>query len=300
MKKAVAVLMCLLIVVICGSCKSERTLDGTEPSTRAPTELSTNFAATEAETLLSTSVSPKPTTNDEVQSIIESFLGVVPTQWSEKMAGIVDTFVPEGKELALTFDACGGKHGDAVDKELLDFLVARQIPATLFVNARWIDSNPVLFMELANNPLFEIENHGFSHRPLCVTPRDIYGIEGTDSVAKAVEEIKLNEDKIFSLTNRKTKFFRSGTAYYDDVAVQIANRLGYRIAGFRVNGDAGATFSATQIVTAMRKCQSGDIVICHFNQPQKQTAEGLRLAIPQLQAAGFTFVKLEDRISNLQ
>ena len=33
-----------------------------------------------------------------------------------------------------------------------------------------------IFLELANNPLFEIENHGYLHRPLSVTENSIYNI----------------------------------------------------------------------------------------------------------------------------
>jgi peptidoglycan/xylan/chitin deacetylase (PgdA/CDA1 family) len=40
------------------------------------------------------------------------------------------------------------------------------VPATLFVNARWIEANPRQFRQLAADPLFEIANHGTEHRPL--------------------------------------------------------------------------------------------------------------------------------------
>lgn len=232
------------------------------------------------------------------RQIAAQYQNSAPALWSEKMPGVVNRFPTQGKELALTLDACGGKYGSQADTELLDFLKAEQIPATLFINRRWIECNEALFLELASNPLFEIENHGYEHRPLCVTPREVYGINGTNSVDKAMDEILLNEDTIFRLTGQKTKFFRSGTAYYDDVAVALAGALGYQIAGFQINGDAGATFTAEQIVTAMNRCQSGDIIISHFNQPQKQTFEGLSQALPMLREQGFSFVKLEDRLCN--
>ncbi len=147
---------------------------------------------------------------------------------------------------------------------------------------------------MSNNDLFEIENHGYEHRPLSVTSNSIYGIDGTDSIKGVIDEIKLNEKNIYELTGRKTKYFRSGTAYYDDVSIKIASDLGYKAIGFSVNGDAGATFSKSQIENALSKSTSGDIVICHFNQPKKYTFEGLQYALKELRDKGYSFVKLED------
>lgn len=38
-----------------------------------------------------------------------------------------------GKSVALTLDACG----DGFDRDLIDYLIDRRIPATLFVTRRW-------------------------------------------------------------------------------------------------------------------------------------------------------------------
>lgn len=69
------------------------------------------------------------------------------------------------KVLALTFDACGGA-SDGYNKELIDYLRAEKLPATLFVTGVWIDKNKEAFADLARDPLFGIENHGLLHR-LC-------------------------------------------------------------------------------------------------------------------------------------
>jgi peptidoglycan/xylan/chitin deacetylase (PgdA/CDA1 family) len=91
--------------------------------------------------------------------------------------------------IALTFDACGGPGGSGYDRALIDFLRRREIPATLFINSRWIDANPAIFRRLAAEPLFEIANHGTRHRPLSVTGRSAYGIPGTRSAAEVYDEI---------------------------------------------------------------------------------------------------------------
>jgi peptidoglycan/xylan/chitin deacetylase (PgdA/CDA1 family) len=181
-----------------------------------------------------------------------------------------------------------------VDAALMDFLVREKIPATLFVNARWIDANPELFRKLAANPLFEIANHGMRHKPASVSGRSIYGINGTRNVSELVDEIELNAMKIEMITGKRPKLYRSGTAYYDEVAVEIAEKLGHHVAGFSVLGDAGATYSASQVRNALMKSNPGDVILCHMNHPESGTAAGIRAAVPELRKKGFTFVRMSD------
>ena len=49
--------------------------------------------------------------------------------------------------LELTFDAFGGPLGSAVDHPLLDLLCELAVPATLFLNERWIKTNPTVTAE---------------------------------------------------------------------------------------------------------------------------------------------------------
>jgi len=219
--------------------------------------------------------------------------GCVPEQWGERLEGVVSRFDTNKGEIALTLDACGGRGGSGYDGDLIDFLTARKIPATLFVNARWIDANPGIFASLARNPLFEIENHGWRHKPCSVAGRSVYGIAGTKDISELVDEVELNAVKIETLTGRKPVFFRAGTAYYDEVAVHIIRDLGYIPAGYSVLGDAGATYSREQVVAALLKAGPGDIILCHMNHPEGDTAEGIMDALHMLLDRGFSFVRLD-------
>lgn len=221
-----------------------------------------------------------------------------PTQWGEHVNGVHVRFQTNEKKMALTFDACGGPHGNDYDTPLIDFLRSEQIPATLFINERWIHANKSLFLELANDPLFHIANHGSEHKPLSVNGKKAWNITGTNSPQEVVDEIMKNHHTVQAFTGTEMKFFRSGTAYYDEVAVQIANDLGYEIVNFDILGDAGATYSSKQVVEALLQAKPGSIALLHMNQPNSETAEGVKQAIPLLKEQGFTFVTLEGK--NLQ
>jgi len=218
-----------------------------------------------------------------------------PRQWGENVTGIVTTFHTTQKEVALTFDACGGSfRSSQYDAELILFLNENHIPATLFINSRWIHSNPEIFTTLAANPLFEIANHGTAHRPLSVNGKSIYNIAGTSSPEEVEREINGNGDLIEKLTGKRPRFFRSGTAYYDEQAVAIARHNGVEIGGFSVLGDAGATYSAEKVAHQITNAKSGDIILLHMNHPESGTREGVKEAIEKLKAKGFSFVRLSD------
>lgn len=218
-----------------------------------------------------------------------------PNEWGENVTGVKTRFVTDKKEIALTFDACGGDFGNGYDEALITFLRDDEIPATLFVNKRWISDNEETFLELANDPLFQIENHGTTHAPLSVDGAEAWGIPGTNSAEEVFAEIMGNHDTIKELTGRDMKLFRSGTAFYDEIAVELANDLEYEIVNFDILGDAGATYSAAEVERALLDAEAGSIALLHMNQPNSGTAEGVRTAVPLLQAAGFEFVQLADQ-----
>jgi peptidoglycan/xylan/chitin deacetylase (PgdA/CDA1 family) len=222
------------------------------------------------------------------------FAGRTPRQWGENVPGVRTRLATEEKVVALSLDACGSAKGKGVDTVLMDYLIQEQIPATLFINARWIDANPVMFRTLAANPLFEIANHGLRHKPASINGRSVYGINGTKDIRELAEEIELNARKIEEITGVRPRLYRSGTAYYDEIAVEISRQLKHEVAGYSVLGDAGATFTATQVKGALSRVVAGDIILCHMNHPGSGTARGIIAAIPELRARGFRFVRMSD------
>jgi peptidoglycan/xylan/chitin deacetylase (PgdA/CDA1 family) len=237
---------------------------------------------------------PTPAPENLKQLISERFTGNKATQWGENVTGVRSRLDTREKVIALTLDACGSAKGKGVDAHLMDFLAQERIPATLFVNARWIDANPELFRKLAQNPLFEIANHGMWHKPASISGRSVYGITGARDVGELVDEIGLNARKIEEITGKRPVLYRSGTAYYDEVAVKVANALEHQVAGFSILGDSGATWSASQVKAALLKAVPGDIALLHMNHPESGTGAGIMAAVPELKQRGFRFVRMSD------
>lgn len=235
---------------------------------------------------------PKETVTKSIN--LERYEMQQPSEWGEKVTGVKTRMDTTEKKIALTFDACGGPYGNNYDEELFSFLQVEEIPATLFVNERWILHNEELFLDLANDPLFQIENHGTDHVPLSVSGGEAWGIQATESPQQVYNEIMKNHETVESLIGKQMTLFRSGTAYYDEIAVQIANELGYEVVNFDVLGDAGATYSDEQVKHALLSVRPGSIVLLHMNQSGSGTAQGVKEAVPLLKEKGYQFVTLKE------
>ncbi len=216
------------------------------------------------------------------------------SQFSEYVSGVKTRLNTDDKVISLTLDACGGEFGSGYDNDLISFLIEQNIKADLFVNARWVEAQYDTFMELSQNPLFTIQNHGTEHKPLSLTPRSAWGISSTSTQSEIIDEIMENQLKIYDATGTIPKYFRSGTAFYDETSVEIAEDLGLQVVNFDVIGDGGATFTKGEVVQEMLKAQPGSIVILHMNQPDSETAEGVKEAVLSLLEQGFSFVHLQE------
>ncbi|WP_188207810.1 polysaccharide deacetylase family protein [Alkalibacillus aidingensis] len=215
-------------------------------------------------------------------------------EWGEFVTGVKTQLDTDEQVIALTFDACGGPYGREVDDQLVDYLIEHDIAATFFINKDWIEHNESLFLELTDNPLFQIENHGTEHLPLSIEGQSAWGIEGTQSRNEVIKEVVTNHQYIDQLTGQEPTLFRSGTAHYDEVAVQMVQDMGLEAVNYDVLGDAGGTFSKDQVVHSLLQAKPGSIALLHMNQPTSDTAEGVIEAIPELLDDGFEFVQLQD------
>ncbi|NKR10624.1 polysaccharide deacetylase [Arthrobacter sp. D2] len=231
---------------------------------------------------------PPPSRTD----VINAFGGRNPHYWGLEAPGALTRLDPGTPGIAVTVDFCGGPGGNDIDQALLTALRERHVPATLFLNSRWLAANPATARQLAADPLFELANHGTSHRPLSITGKSAYGIPGTQDAGEVYDEVMTNDVTLTQLTGARPRFFRSGTAYLDDVAAQIVGVLGLTPAGFSINADGGATYSATTVAREAAKARPGDIIICHGNHPRGGTAEGMARALDSLAARGTPFIRL--------
>ena len=194
--------------------------------------------------------------------------------------------------VALTLDACSG----AFDEDLILFLIRNRIPATLFVTKKWLDKNPRGVAILKNNlDLFDVEDHGENHIPAVIgAGRKVYGIVGAPDMVHLRREVLEGARAIERATGVAPHWYRGATAQYDGQAADEIRRLGFGIAGFSVNADAGASLKRAQVLERLRHVQGGDVIIAHMNKPAGDTAEGMSDGLIELLRRGLVFVRLDQ------
>jgi peptidoglycan/xylan/chitin deacetylase (PgdA/CDA1 family) len=227
-------------------------------------------------------------------TLIMKYRNFKPGKFGEFAKGVDEDVITNQKLLALTLDACGGKGGNGYDKDLINYLRKERIPATLFISGLWVDEHLDLFQQLSKDTLFEIENHGLRHRPCSVSKERPYGIEATDSIGAAIDEMELNARKIELYSKHRPLFYRSATAQTDEACAKVANELGMQIIGFQIlSGDVGGTKKEIIKQNILTHLTKGAMVIGHFNHPEWNTYEALQITIPILLKMGYTFIKLQ-------
>lgn len=204
---------------------------------------------------------------------------------------LVDT-APSQRQIALTLDACTGQY----DQDLIQFLIRHRIPATLFATKKWLDHNPAgVAVIKAHLDLFDVEDHGENHIPAVIgAGRKVYGIPAQPDVLHLQREVAEGARAIQAAIGVAPHWYRGATALYDAQAVDEIGRMGYKIAGFSVNADAGATLRKGAIIERLTHVRTGDVIIAHMNKPASESAEGLAVGLKALMDQGFVFVRLDQ------
>ena len=219
---------------------------------------------------------------------LDSFAQPLPTEIHDRIAR------SEGpnNRIALTLDACSGRF----DEDLVLFLVRNRIPATLFVTKKWLDRNARgLAILKANLDLFDIEDHGENHIPAVVgAGRKVYGIPGEPDMPHLRREVVAGARAIEEATGVPPHWYRGAGGEYDQEAADAIRRMGYKIAGFSVNADEGATLSRAAVRDRLRHVKGGDVILAHMNRPASDTAEGLSDGLIELLRRGLVFVRLDQ------
>ncbi|MBI1218021.1 MAG: polysaccharide deacetylase family protein [Rhodobacteraceae bacterium] len=191
--------------------------------------------------------------------------------------------------VALTLDACDGH----VDTRILDLLVSERIAATVFVSGLWLRENPAAFRALLDHPdLFEIGDHGAHHEAAIDRPWREWGVHAAGSAAGITAEVTGGAALLQAAGAPRPAWFRGAAALYTRSGMTQVLGMGYRIAGFSLNGDAGASLDATETARRIAAARDGDVIIAHINQPKRPAGAGVAEGVRALQTRGLRFVRL--------
>jgi peptidoglycan/xylan/chitin deacetylase (PgdA/CDA1 family) len=220
--------------------------------------------------------------SDAAQNLVEPVLRIG--------AGEASSGEASSPVVALTLDACSGQ----TDRLVLESLITRQLPATLFLTAQWMARNDqALALIKAHPALFAIGNHGGRHLAAVWGQSAPFGVRAAGSPEAVLAEVEAGEQAILAYFGHRPRWFRGATAHYNPQALPLIAARGYAVAGYSLNGDAGASLSAEAVTRRIEKARSGDVILAHLNHPERPCGKGLVAGLDVLRARGFRFTHLD-------
>jgi len=211
------------------------------------------------------------------------------------------------KEIALTFDAditpimVDWVHDGQVttydDTRITNYLVQNQIPATFFLTGLWIELYPDATKQLAQNPLFELENHTYSHPSMAGNCFD----QPQVPASQYPFEIEKTQQLIEQYTHVAPKYFRFPGGCYDQADLNLVKKEGLVTVHWSDVANDGFNDNEEQIIhNVLSEASSGGIIVMHMGSPSSnvpQTANALPTIINGLKKEGYTFVTVNDLLN---
>ncbi len=191
----------------------------------------------------------------------------------------------DSHQIAITFDACPTTLPDEYDEQVIDVLIRKKTPATLFLSGRWVEKNIEKVKFLGAQSQFEIANHAFWHPHL---------LEKDDE--RILRELKRTQAIIKKAIGRSPRYFRPPYGEIDERVAAIAQKAGLVTIQYDIaSGDPDAGLSSQRIIRSiLRDAKGGSIIVFHMNRKGVHTAEVLPLIIDGLRKRGFTLVTVEE------
>ena len=192
-----------------------------------------------------------------------------------------------GRRVALTFDACSTLDRSFYDDRVTRVLLQTHTPATLFISGRWAETHLRQMRVLAQNSLFEIANHSYTHPHMTEVPPE-----------RQREELLWTQQILFSLTGRLPRFFRPPYGEVDSALTEQAGQNGLRTVEFDFpSGDPDRHITRERLVAwVLAKARPGSIVVMHMNRRGWHTAEALPEIIAGLRAKGLVLSQVGSMV----
>jgi peptidoglycan/xylan/chitin deacetylase (PgdA/CDA1 family) len=189
--------------------------------------------------------------------------------------------------VALTFDACATRASwYGFDRDVFEILKREQVPATIFVSGRWVDTHPEAMADLAREPLIEFGDHSYDHPHMTRLP--------TSQIVAEIDQTELALGRY----GRRSVAFRPPFGDWDRRLLRIAStRQLPTVTWDVVSGDPSArTTTAGMIRAVLVQARAGSIIVFHINGRGVKTHEALPAILQALRGRGFNFVPVSELI----
>lgn len=202
--------------------------------------------------------------------------------------GGLETVTP-AKLIALTFD--DGPSGTKTE-ELLDILLAKNVPATFFLLGERVQNTDASLISRISDEGHEIGNHSYDHTNYTELDYD-----------QILEQINLTQAAVYTKAGIYPTLIRPPAGLCNDTVLQLSTELMLPIVNWTAEScpkdwlteNQSATYIASFVV---ENAKDGDIILMHdLYQP---TIDAVETIIVGLKEKGFTLVTVSELIESKQ
>jgi peptidoglycan/xylan/chitin deacetylase (PgdA/CDA1 family) len=124
----------------------------------------------------------------------------------------------------------------------------------------------------------------------------VFGLASAGSPQAVRDEVTIGASAIEKTFGYKPQWFRGATGNYTTSSLKEIDALHFKLGGFSVLGDGGASFSQKHTASVIGNAVDGDVIVAHINQPKKPAGLGVIAGVLKLKKAGFVFLRLNDGV----
>ncbi|MFZ4454578.1 polysaccharide deacetylase family sporulation protein PdaB [Salibacterium aidingense] len=192
----------------------------------------------------------------------------------------------EDKKVALTFNISWGE-----DRALpiLDTLKEKDVTATFFISGAWAERHPDITERIVEDG-HTIGNHGYRYEHYPRMEED-----------EIVRDLNLSHKKIKDVTELDVKYFRPPHGDFNKSVLEKVEQFGYSTVHWSVGGDDWKNPGVDTIVSNITNdVEPGDVILLHASDSAKQTGEALPAILDNLKEENYSFVDIEELISQAE
>lgn len=292
MKKAIAALLCGVMLLGFSACGNAGTVTESTAAADMQTEAAESTVAadtTAAESETTTAAASEETTSEAVteaaetttEAAIEQTTAEAVSEETTAQSGDdeeMNDSEEEKKLVALTFD---DGPNTTTTNEVLDILEKYGVKASFFLIGVNINDDSAKAVKRAYDMGCDIGNHSKTHSNMT---------ELTDE--EIVDEIKYVDDRIYEITGEYPKYFRPPYIAVNNKMFDLIDET--FINGFGVTDYDDRVTTEIRHMRVMKQVKDGAIILLHDAQGNSQTVEALDLIIPDLISEGYELVTLTE------
>ncbi len=220
--------------------------------------------------------------------------------------------LPEGdRRVALTFDLCErAVHVTGYDAALVDalrgfnnrFNNGQGARATFFVGGKWLRSHPERALQLMSDPRFELAHHGWTHANMHVAPprereAQVRWTSAQLAALRAELSRRLAARGLPAPDAAPPRLFRLPYGRGDAETAAWLNARNLAVIQWDVVGEGFGGTAGQRARAIAAAARPGSIILLHGNCVPRDTAQVVRLLLPQLAARGLSPATVGDLLA---